>query len=124
MVSASAKFPKCHSFILFFKLPIGNCKDDMTCVKEEIFGPVMSILSFDTEEEVLQRANNTSYGLAGGVFSRSVDLRPYIFFFFFILASTAEIPSRESVCYIIHRQIGLQGNCAVAFRCRKDRIVA
>lgn len=48
----------------------GNCRDDMTCVKEEIFGPVMSILPFDTEEEVVERANNTKFGLAGGVFTR------------------------------------------------------
>lgn len=49
-----------------------DCRDDMTCVKEEIFGPVMSILSFDTEAEVLERANNTSFGLAAGVFTRCV----------------------------------------------------
>lgn len=48
----------------------GNCKDDMVCVKEEIFGPVMAILPFDTEEEVLERANATKFGLAGGVFTR------------------------------------------------------
>lgn len=48
----------------------GNCKDDMTCVKEEIFGPVMAILPFDTEEEVVERANATKFGLAGGVFTR------------------------------------------------------
>lgn len=42
----------------------------MTCVKEEIFGPVMSVLSFETEEEVLHRANNTTMGLAAGVFTR------------------------------------------------------
>lgn len=42
----------------------------MVCVKEEIFGPVMSILPFDTEEEVVERANNTKFGLAGGVFTR------------------------------------------------------
>uniref|UniRef100_A0AAY4D9W4 Aldehyde dehydrogenase domain-containing protein n=1 Tax=Denticeps clupeoides TaxID=299321 RepID=A0AAY4D9W4_9TELE len=46
--------------------------DDMTCVKEEIFGPVMSVMPFDTEEEVLQRANNTTFGLASGVFTRDV----------------------------------------------------
>lgn len=50
----------------------GNCKDDMTCVKEEIFGPVMAILPFDTEEEVVERANATKFGLAGGVFTRYV----------------------------------------------------
>lgn len=45
----------------------------MTCVKEEIFGPVMSVLPFDTEEEVLKRANNTTFGLASGVFTRSAE---------------------------------------------------
>ncbi|KAM4722711.1 4-trimethylaminobutyraldehyde dehydrogenase [Rhinophrynus dorsalis] len=52
---------------------IGGCKDDMTCVKEEIFGPVMSILPFDTEEEALERANSTNYGLAAGVFTRDIQ---------------------------------------------------
>lgn len=47
-----------------------NCRDDMTCVKEEIFGPVMSVLSFDSEAEVLERANDTTFGLAAGVFTR------------------------------------------------------
>lgn len=51
-----------------------NCRDDMTCVKEEIFGPVMSVLPFDTEEEVIQRANNTTFGLASGVFTRSAGV--------------------------------------------------
>ncbi|XP_035026298.1 4-trimethylaminobutyraldehyde dehydrogenase B [Hippoglossus stenolepis] len=51
---------------------LGDCTDEMTCVKEEIFGPVMSVLSFETEEEVLQRANNTTLGLAAGVFTRDV----------------------------------------------------
>lgn len=45
----------------------------MTCVREEIFGPVMSILSFKTEAEVLERANDTTFGLAAGVFTRYVD---------------------------------------------------
>uniref|UniRef100_UPI002FDCE626 aldehyde dehydrogenase family protein n=1 Tax=Acinetobacter schindleri TaxID=108981 RepID=UPI002FDCE626 len=44
-----------------------DCRDDMTIVREEIFGPVMSILSYDSEEEVIQRANATEYGLAAGV---------------------------------------------------------
>ncbi|XP_042618061.1 4-trimethylaminobutyraldehyde dehydrogenase A isoform X2 [Cyprinus carpio] len=51
---------------------LDNCRDDMTCVKEEIFGPVMSVLPFDTEDEVLQRANNTTFGLASGVFTRDI----------------------------------------------------
>uniref|UniRef100_A0A8C6LI38 Aldehyde dehydrogenase 9 family, member A1a, tandem duplicate 1 n=1 Tax=Nothobranchius furzeri TaxID=105023 RepID=A0A8C6LI38_NOTFU len=52
---------------------LDNCRDDMTCVKEEIFGPVMSVLPFDTEEEVVQRANNTTFGLASGVFTRDIS---------------------------------------------------
>lgn len=51
---------------------LSNCTDEMTCVKEEIFGPVMSVLSFETEEEVLHRANDTTLGLAAGVFTRDV----------------------------------------------------
>lgn len=52
---------------------LDNCRDDMTCVKEEIFGPVMSVLPFDTEEEVIRRANNTTFGLASGVFTRDIS---------------------------------------------------
>ena len=39
----------------------------MTIAKEEIFGPVMSILKFKTIDEVIERANNTRYGLASGL---------------------------------------------------------
>ncbi|BBB30268.1 betaine-aldehyde dehydrogenase [Neptunomonas japonica] len=48
-----------------------DCTDDMPNVKDEIFGPVMSILRFSDEDEVIRRANDTEYGLAGGVFSTS-----------------------------------------------------
>lgn len=43
--------------------------DDMSIAREEIFGPVMSVLPFDTEEEALRRANDTEFGLAAGVFT-------------------------------------------------------
>jgi betaine-aldehyde dehydrogenase len=46
-----------------------NCTEDMTIVKEEIFGPVAAILTFKTEAEAIQMANNTEYGLAGAVFT-------------------------------------------------------
>lgn len=46
-----------------------DCTDDMRIVQEEIFGPVMSILGYDTEEEAIERANRTTYGLAAGVVS-------------------------------------------------------
>jgi betaine-aldehyde dehydrogenase len=50
-----------------------NCTDDMTIVKEEIFGPVMSILIFDDEAQVINRANNTHLGLAAGVFTKDIQ---------------------------------------------------
>jgi len=43
--------------------------DDMTIAREEIFGPVMSVLVFDDEAEALRRANATEFGLAAGVFT-------------------------------------------------------
>ena len=49
-----------------------DCHDDMAVAREEIFGPVMSVLTFDEEEEVIARANDTPYGLAAGVFTRDL----------------------------------------------------
>jgi betaine-aldehyde dehydrogenase len=46
--------------------------DDMTIAREEIFGPVMCVLDFDTEEEALRRANATDFGLAASVFTRDL----------------------------------------------------
>ena len=48
------------------------CEDDMAIVREEIFGPVMSVLSFGQEEEVIRRANATPFGLAAGVFTNDL----------------------------------------------------
>ncbi|WDE03772.1 betaine-aldehyde dehydrogenase [Thalassomonas viridans] len=50
-----------------------DCRDDMTICREEIFGPVMSVLCFDDEQEVIRRANNTKLGLAAGVFTRDIS---------------------------------------------------
>ena len=49
-----------------------DCTDGMKAVKEEIFGAVAAVLVFDTEEETLERANNTDFGLAAGVFTKDV----------------------------------------------------
>ena len=46
--------------------------DDMRIAREEIFGPVMSVLSFEDEDEVIARANDTPFGLAAGVFTRDL----------------------------------------------------
>ena len=45
------------------------CHDDMRIVREEIFGPVMAVLDFDDEDEVVARANDTVFGLAAGIFT-------------------------------------------------------
>jgi betaine-aldehyde dehydrogenase len=50
-----------------------DCRDDMTIVREEIFGPVMSVLRFTDEAEVIGRANATDFGLAAGVFTRDIQ---------------------------------------------------
>lgn len=49
-----------------------DCTDDMTIVKEEIFGPVMSVLTFMDEDDVIRRANDTDVGLAAGVFTNNI----------------------------------------------------
>jgi betaine-aldehyde dehydrogenase len=46
-----------------------NCSRDMKIVREEIFGPVVTIQTFETEEEAIAMANDTEYGLAGAVFT-------------------------------------------------------
>jgi len=59
----------------FFVAPtiFDGCHDDMDIVRQEIFGPVMSVLEFDAEDEVVARANASEFGLAAGVFTE--DLR-------------------------------------------------
>ncbi len=49
-----------------------DCTRDMTIVKEEIFGPVVTVLTFKTEEEAIEIANDTPYGLAGAVFTQDI----------------------------------------------------
>jgi len=49
-----------------------GCRDGMDVVREEIFGPVMTVLAFDEEDEVVARANSTPFGLAAGVFTRDL----------------------------------------------------
>ena len=50
-----------------------ECRDEMTIVREEIFGPVMSILTYESEEEAVRRANATEYGLAAGLVTRDLN---------------------------------------------------
>lgn len=50
-----------------------DCTDGMPHVQQEIFGPVMSVLKFSDEDEVIARANGTQYGLAAGVFTQNLS---------------------------------------------------
>ncbi len=50
-----------------------DVRDDMVIAREEIFGPVMAVLDFEEEAEVIARANATEYGLAAGVFTRDIS---------------------------------------------------
>ncbi|XP_030475550.1 aldehyde dehydrogenase family 2 member B4, mitochondrial-like [Syzygium oleosum] len=59
----------------FFIQPtvFSNVQDDMPIAQDEIFGPVQSILKFKDLNEVIRRANATSYGLAAGVYTKNID---------------------------------------------------
>ncbi|KAG2702041.1 hypothetical protein I3760_06G072100 [Carya illinoinensis] len=50
-----------------------NVKDEMLIAREEIFGPVQSILKYKDLDDVIHRANSTPYGLAAGVFTQNID---------------------------------------------------
>lgn len=49
-----------------------DVRDDMVIAREEIFGPVMAVLDFDDEADVIARANATQFGLSAGVFTRDI----------------------------------------------------
>ncbi|WP_460275333.1 aldehyde dehydrogenase [Celeribacter sp. ULVN23_4] len=59
---------------IYFPPTIVDCSDapDAPCLTQEFFGPVLSVVGFDTEEEALALANDTAYGLASGVFTKSL----------------------------------------------------
>ena len=59
----------------FFVEPtvFADATNDMTIAREEIFGPVVTVIPFDTVEEALALANDTAFGLAGGVWTRSLS---------------------------------------------------
>jgi acyl-CoA reductase-like NAD-dependent aldehyde dehydrogenase len=52
---------------------LADVKPDMAVAKEEVFGPVLSVLTFDTVEDAIRIANSIDYGLSAGVWSRDFD---------------------------------------------------
>jgi aldehyde dehydrogenase (NAD+) len=50
-----------------------NVTDEMTIARDEIFGPVVSVLPFEDIDDMLQRANSTYYGLAAGIWTKDID---------------------------------------------------
>ncbi|TRY67693.1 hypothetical protein TCAL_02765 [Tigriopus californicus] len=55
-----------------------DVSDDMRICREEIFGPVLAIQKFKTLEEVAERANNSRYGLAAGIFTQDIEKANYL----------------------------------------------
>ena len=55
-----------------------NVRDDMAIARDEIFGPVVSVLPFKDIDDMLERANNTSYGLAAGIWTKTSTRRTYL----------------------------------------------
>jgi betaine-aldehyde dehydrogenase len=64
--------PGCEEGYFIAPVIFSDVKDEMRICQEEIFGPVMSVLSFSDEDEVIKRANATAFGLASGVFTRDL----------------------------------------------------
>ncbi|CAG4973982.1 unnamed protein product [Parnassius apollo] len=63
-----------HGTVGYYIQPtvFADVKDDMKIAREEIFGPVQSILKFETFEEVIDRANDSNYGLGAGVITNDI----------------------------------------------------
>jgi betaine-aldehyde dehydrogenase len=68
----AVQVPGCEGGGFVAPTVFADCTDDMRIVQEEIFGPVLSLLAFDDEAEVITRANRSRFGLAAGVFTRDL----------------------------------------------------
>jgi acyl-CoA reductase-like NAD-dependent aldehyde dehydrogenase len=69
---APAKRPECGSGWFVEPTIFTGVKPEMRIAQEEVFGPVLSIIPFDTEDEAVRIANGTVYGLAAGVWTKSI----------------------------------------------------
>ena len=57
----------------FFEPTIIDCEPDKSIARQEVFGPVLSVMRFDQDDEAIAIANNTDYGLVAGVFTKDLD---------------------------------------------------
>jgi acyl-CoA reductase-like NAD-dependent aldehyde dehydrogenase len=74
LVTGGAEQPENQPTGYFIKPTVfANVSNDMTIAQEEIFGPVLSIIPFEDEEDAVRIANDTIYGLAGGVWSQDEE---------------------------------------------------
>lgn len=64
--------PELQNGYFFLPTVLGDVKSSNTVACEEIFGPIVSVMSFRTEEEAIEIANSTVYGLAGGVWTNDI----------------------------------------------------
>ena len=79
LVSGGLDTPKGYNNGYFIQPTIfANVNNNMTIAKEEIFGPVLSILGYDDEEEAINIANETIYGLSGYVSSQNIEKANYV----------------------------------------------
>ncbi len=62
----------------FVQPTVFDAKDGMTIAREEIFGPVVSALEFESLDDLVKRANDTNYGLAAGVWTKDIDKAHYL----------------------------------------------
>ena len=69
---AKATRPECGEGWFVEPTVFTGVKPDMRIAQEEVFGPVLSVITFDDEEEAIEIANNTQYGLAAGVWTQSI----------------------------------------------------
>ena len=74
LVTGGAEAPEGLEKGYFVKPTVfANVRNDMTIAREEIFGPVLSIIPYEDEDDAVRIANDTVYGLAGGVWSSDVE---------------------------------------------------
>lgn len=69
----AAQVPQLPQGLFVEPTVFADVQDSMRIALEEIFGPVMCVLDFDTEEDVIARANATEFGLGAGVFTRDIQ---------------------------------------------------